>query len=158
MSTGPLGSRDALTVRAVDQVDEQRQRDPVGKQSQGDRLCTVVHAEWVGPGQTGVDRRTGEVIERSLAGTPADLVFGGGALWVALTDTDERRSCMWFVPLEEDGAYQGGRLDDVGVTPGVGVATPLRAGETLKLTLRFERSGEKIVDFKVAPAMGGMAH
>jgi copper(I)-binding protein len=39
-----------------------------------------------------------------------------------------------------------------------GLTTPLRAGETLKLTLRFERSGEKIVDFKVAPAMGGMAH
>jgi copper(I)-binding protein len=34
-----------------------------------------------------------------------------------------------------------------------GLAAPLRRGETLKLTLRFERSGYKFVDFRVASAL-----
>jgi copper(I)-binding protein len=34
-----------------------------------------------------------------------------------------------------------------------GLTAPLRQGETLKLTLRFERSGDKAVDFKVASAL-----
>jgi copper(I)-binding protein len=39
-----------------------------------------------------------------------------------------------------------------------GLNAPLRQGGTLKLTLRFERSGEKPVDFKVEPALAGAAH
>jgi len=39
-----------------------------------------------------------------------------------------------------------------------GLSAPLHAGDALKLTLRFEHSGEKQVDFKVASAMGGMSH
>ena len=39
-----------------------------------------------------------------------------------------------------------------------GLTAPLRAGEDLKLTLRFERSGDKAVSFKVAPAIGGRGH
>ena len=39
-----------------------------------------------------------------------------------------------------------------------GLTAPLRDGDSLKLTLRFERSGDKVVDFKVAPATGGMGH
>lgn len=39
-----------------------------------------------------------------------------------------------------------------------GLTAPLRDGDSLKLTLRFERSGDKAVDFKVAPATGGMGH
>ena len=39
-----------------------------------------------------------------------------------------------------------------------GLTTPLRQGDTLKLTLRFRRSGDKPVDFKVAPALARMGH
>ena len=39
-----------------------------------------------------------------------------------------------------------------------GLAAPLRQGDALKLTLRFERSGDRSVDFKVASAMAGMSH
>jgi len=39
-----------------------------------------------------------------------------------------------------------------------GLTAPLRQGDVLKLTLRFERSGDKPVDFKVAPATSGMGH
>ena len=39
-----------------------------------------------------------------------------------------------------------------------GLTAPLRQGDALKLTLRFERSGERPVDFKIAPAAAGMGH
>lgn len=39
-----------------------------------------------------------------------------------------------------------------------GLTAPLHQGEALKLSLRFEYSGDKAVDFKVASAMGGMGH
>ena len=39
-----------------------------------------------------------------------------------------------------------------------GLTAPLHPGDTLKMTLRFERSGDRQVDFKVASAMGGMSH
>ena len=39
-----------------------------------------------------------------------------------------------------------------------GLTAPLQKGSRLKLVLRFERSGEKPVDFKVGRAMGGMSH
>ena len=39
-----------------------------------------------------------------------------------------------------------------------GLTAPLRNGEALRLTLRFERSGDRAVDFTVAPAMNGMSH
>jgi len=39
-----------------------------------------------------------------------------------------------------------------------GLTSPLHQGDALKLTLRFERSGRKLVDFKVASAMAGMGH
>jgi copper(I)-binding protein len=39
-----------------------------------------------------------------------------------------------------------------------GLAAPLHERDSLKLKLRFERSGEKDVDFKVASAMNGAGH
>ncbi len=39
-----------------------------------------------------------------------------------------------------------------------GLTSPLHEGETLKLALRFQRSGEEAVEFKVASAIGGMTH
>ena len=39
-----------------------------------------------------------------------------------------------------------------------GLTAPLLRGDTLKLTLRFGRSGDRAVDFKIASAMGGMDH
>ena len=39
-----------------------------------------------------------------------------------------------------------------------GLTAPLHPGDALKMTLRFERSGERQVDFKVASAMGGVSH
>ena len=38
------------------------------------------------------------------------------------------------------------------------LTSPLNQGDSLKLTLRFERSGWKPVDFKVASAMAGLGH
>jgi len=39
-----------------------------------------------------------------------------------------------------------------------GLTEPLRPNDTLKLTLRFERSGDRAVDFRVASAMDKMGH
>ena len=39
-----------------------------------------------------------------------------------------------------------------------GLADPLRAGDTLRLTLRFEKSGERPVDVDVASAAGPESH
>ena len=39
-----------------------------------------------------------------------------------------------------------------------GLTAALRPGDALKLTLRFERSGDKAVDFRIAPAMSAMSH
>lgn len=39
-----------------------------------------------------------------------------------------------------------------------GLTAPLRNDGALRLTLRFERSGDRAVDFKVAPALSGMSH
>ena len=39
-----------------------------------------------------------------------------------------------------------------------GLPAPLRRGETLKLDLRFEKSGEKPIDVPVAPASGPESH
>jgi copper(I)-binding protein len=39
-----------------------------------------------------------------------------------------------------------------------GLQAPLRRGETLKLRLRFEISGEKPIDVRVAPATGPESH
>ena len=39
-----------------------------------------------------------------------------------------------------------------------GLTAPLREGDVLKMTLRFERSGDKAVDFKPAPATAGTGH
>ena len=39
-----------------------------------------------------------------------------------------------------------------------GLHAPLRRGEALKLSLRFEKSGEKPIDFRVAPASGPESH
>jgi copper(I)-binding protein len=39
-----------------------------------------------------------------------------------------------------------------------GLTTPLRPGQTLRLTLRFERFGDTAVDFKVASAITGVDH
>ena len=39
-----------------------------------------------------------------------------------------------------------------------GLPAPLRRGETLKLGLRFEKSGEKPIDVRVAPATGPESH
>ena len=65
-------------------------------------------------------------------------------------------------PLDQGLTIPAG--EEVALKPGgghvmiSGLTSPLHVGGALKLTLRFEHSGEKIVDFKVAPAMGGMAH
>ena len=40
----------------------------------------------------------------------------------------------------------------------MGLREPLRRGVTLKLRLRFEKSGEKPVDVRVAPATGPESH
>jgi len=40
----------------------------------------------------------------------------------------------------------------------MGLPAPLRRGETLNLRLRFEKSGEKPIDVRVAPAMGPESH
>ena len=40
----------------------------------------------------------------------------------------------------------------------MGLQAPLRSGETLKLTLRFEESGERPVEVRVASAAGGGHH
>jgi copper(I)-binding protein len=40
----------------------------------------------------------------------------------------------------------------------MGLREPLRRGDTLKLRLRFEKSGEKPVDVRVAPATGPESH
>ncbi len=71
-----------------------------------------------------VDRRTGEVIERSLAGTPADLVFGGGALWVALTDTAQTVYTATLVEVDPDTLRpeRSVRLPGTGETGGSVVA------------------------------------
>ena len=39
-----------------------------------------------------------------------------------------------------------------------GLQAPLRSGETMKLTLRFEKSGERAIDVRVSPAFGGDHH
>ena len=39
-----------------------------------------------------------------------------------------------------------------------GLQAPVRRGETLKLSLRFEKSGEKPIDVRVAPASGPESH
>lgn len=39
-----------------------------------------------------------------------------------------------------------------------GLADPLRAGDTLRLTLRFEKSGERPVDVRVTPAAPPESH
>lgn len=39
-----------------------------------------------------------------------------------------------------------------------GLTAPLRPGDKLELTLRFERSGDKAVDFKVESAIAGSGH
>ena len=40
----------------------------------------------------------------------------------------------------------------------VGLGTPLKAGETVKLNLRFEKSGDKPIDVAVSPATGPEGH
>ena len=65
-------------------------------------------------------------------------------------------------PLENGVEIEAGK--SVALTPGgahimiSGLTAALRPGDALKLTLRFERSGDKAVDFKVAPAMNEMSH
>ena len=39
-----------------------------------------------------------------------------------------------------------------------GLTAPLREGDDLKLTLRFERSGDRAVNFRVASATGTTGH
>ena len=39
-----------------------------------------------------------------------------------------------------------------------GLTAPLRDGDGVKLTLRFERSGDRAVEFRAAPAIGGASH
>ena len=39
-----------------------------------------------------------------------------------------------------------------------GLTAPLREGDDLKLTLRFERSGDRAIDFTVASAIGAAGH
>jgi copper(I)-binding protein len=39
-----------------------------------------------------------------------------------------------------------------------GLTAPLREGDDLKLTLRFERSGDRAIDFRVASATGTTGH
>ena len=39
-----------------------------------------------------------------------------------------------------------------------GLQAPLRSGETLKLTLRFEKGGERRIDVRVSPASGERHH
>lgn len=36
-----------------------------------------------------------------------------------------------------------------------GLQAPVRAGETMKLTLRFEKSGERVIDVRVSSTAGG---
>ena len=63
-----------------------------------------------------------------------------------------------------DGGLDVPAGDAVALRPGgahimvSGLSAPLHQGDKLKLSLRFERSGEKSVDFKVASATAGMGH
>lgn len=79
-----------------------------------------------------------------------------------LHETSNANGVSSMRPLENGIAIPSGAT--VPLNPGgahvmvSGLTAPLRTGDTLKLTLRFERSGEKPIDFKVASAIGGMAH
>ena len=56
------------------------------------------------------------------------------------------------------------RIGPVALKPGgahimiSGLTAPLREGDDLKLTLRFERSGDRAVNFRVASATGTTGH
>ena len=76
------------------------------------------------------------------------------------TSTDGGISSMR--PLDGGLSVPGG--DSVTLKPGgshvmiSGLTSPLHQGDLLKLTLRFERSGDKSEDYKVASATAGKDH
>lgn len=98
-------------------------------------------------------------------GSGDDRLLGVSAappITASLHETSTEGGVSSMRPLENGVAVPAGAA--VVLKPGgahvmiSGLTAPLRDGDSLKLTLRFERSGDKAVDFKVAPATGGMGH
>lgn len=98
-------------------------------------------------------------------GSGDDRLLGVSAappITASLHETSTEGGVSSMRPLENGVAVPAGAA--VVLKPGgahvmiSGLTAPLRDGDSLKLTLRFERSGDKVVDFKVAPATGGMGH
>ena len=98
-------------------------------------------------------------------GSGDDRLLGVSAappITASLHETSTEGGVSSMRPLENGVAVPAGAA--VVLKPGgahvmiSGLTAPLRDGDSLKLTLRFERSGDKVVDFKVASATGGMGH
>ena len=89
-------------------------------------------------------------------------VSAAASITASLHETSTNGGIASMHPLED--GLQIPASDSVSLKPGgahvmiSGLTAPLHPGQALKLTLRFERSGEKTVDFKVASAAGGTAH
>jgi copper(I)-binding protein len=99
------------------------------------------------------------------SGTIDDRLLSIGApppITATLHETSTANGISSMRPLDQGLTIPA--LEEVALKPGgghvmiSGLASPLHAGDAMKLTLRFQHSGEKVVDFRVAPAMGGMAH
>ena len=98
-------------------------------------------------------------------GTGDDRLVGVSAappVEASLHETTTEGGVSSMRPLENGLAVPAGTT--VTLKPGgahvmiSGLTAPLREGDGLKLTLRFERSGDKAVEFRVAPATGEAGH
>jgi copper(I)-binding protein len=84
------------------------------------------------------------------------------SITATLHETSTANGISSMRPLDGGLAIPAGKA--VSLAPGgahvmiSGLTAPLHEGEALKLRLRFERSGDKTVDFKVASVTGGMGH
>jgi copper(I)-binding protein len=98
-------------------------------------------------------------------GSGDDRLLSIGApppITATLHETSAANGISSMRPLDDGLAIPAGKA--VSLAPGgahvmvSGLTAPLHEGEALKLRLRFERSGDKTVDFKVASVTGGMGH
>jgi hypothetical protein len=95
--------------------------------SRANRAYALVDDVWafrVSPGQSGWPPHRG-VYSLLDPKTPEYL-----NAWIALSDVEVDRSCMHFVPLNEDPAYRARNLDDIANVNNA-VAVPLKRGEVL---------------------------
>jgi len=106
----------------------------------------------------------GGFLSVSNGGTTADRLLGGSAPIAARVEIHEMTmegSVMRMKPLHAGLTIAPGA--SVTLKPGsyhlmfFGLTAPLKAGETIKGTLEFEKAGKVDVEFKVE-AMGAMAH